>query len=249
MRELLAHAEGADREDGVLVLLRARAHQPEPAPGHVDVAGARVDRDRRALARQRLLVVQLERGAPGVAAVEGPGEHDVGLGVAVDPGPHHVDRAARDGAPELLDVAGGRAGPRDVDGDPGLVGEVRPGAALVDDLRVDPADRVGAADRAAVLLVVEVDEPVQDDAPVARASLEDDPGEVEHAVGARPDHRVGGGVVEHLAGRTAHRRAGALGGLVLRVAGHEVALPGLAAVVRLEDALPGVAAIFAARRP
>jgi hypothetical protein len=248
--ELAPLAEGASGEDGV-VLRRARGggRDREPAPGNVDVAGAGVDRGDDSLAGLAGCVVQLEGRAPGLAAVERAGEHHVGPRVAVDARPDHVDGASQKGPLEellpgravrvgLLDRAGEGAGARDVDRDPGLVRKVR--AALVDDLGVDPLDRVGTEAGGAVLLVVEIDEPVQDHPAIARPALERDPREVEHAVGPGSHHRVGAGVVEHLAAGTAHRGVLAVPGGVLRVPRHQVALPGLAAVVRLEDALPGV---------
>ena len=214
----------------------------ELAPGDPDVAVVGADRNADPLVHG-VRIAERYRCAPGRAAVGRAAEHDGGPLIgsdAEDLRPRQVDVAALDvlvdGAPVLVDLEldGLGAGARDVHRHPRLVDEGIAGHVGFDDPGVDELDWVAA------LAVVEVHVAGHEERrPRGVAAVEDDPGEVEEAVGARSNHRIRSRLVA-VDGRG--------GPVVLRISRKQRAPPGHPAVEGLVDTEPGVAGLLADRQ-
>src|SRR5262249_15983212 len=152
----------------------------------------------------------------------------LGALAAGESAPDDVHVAGLDGLrlAERVERAGPGAGARDVRRDPGLVEELARGAAIHEDGAL-VLDRVPAGPAAAVLLLVRVEEARDEDGTVVAPAVERDPAVVEDSARPGPDRRVRRGGIRL-------ERRGRLGA-VLGIARQQVALPGQAAVERLED--------------
>ncbi len=235
--ESLPAVDGFHNVDGVG---RARGH--ERPPSDINVPGAGINTDRRALVN-RIAFAQLGRVAPGHAAIKrarkielspnhvivadelGPGQIHRRRGKTLRHGRAvraHLDRAG----------AGGRTSGQP-HGKPRLVEELA-GVARAHDPFAQILDGVAVLDDVAVLLVVQVNESRDEHYALLRVRVRRDAAVEKEPVRARTHDSVGSG------GLALERRTQAERRLVLRKARQQGASPGRAAVERFEHAQPGV---------